>query len=82
MLLCIKVVAMNIEARKYQVIQQVMKFDETELKQMEDFLDEEFDHEVEREMVTRALQSEKDIEEGKVFTIKEAEERIQQRLGV
>jgi len=82
LLLCMKVVAMNIEARKYQVIQQVMKFDETELKQMEDFLDEEFDHEVEKEMVTRALQSEKDIEEGKVFTIKEAEERIQRRLGV
>lgn len=42
----------------------------------------DFDPSVEKEMVSRALKSEQDIKEGKVYTIEEAEARLNKRLGL
>ena len=40
----------------------------------------DFDPAIEEEMITRALRSEKDIKEGKVYTVEEAEDRLNKRL--
>ena len=74
---------MNIEARKYHMIEQIMRFDEAELAGMEAFLEERvIDPQVEKELIARALQSERDIKEGRVYNIDEAEQRINRRLGL
>lgn len=76
---------------------EVMKADiKTELKDLIDqetnlslleavkalFTQEDFDPCVEKEMISRALKSEQDIKEGKVYTIDEAEARLNKRLGL
>ena len=74
---------MNIEARKYHLIEQIMRFDEVELRRMEAFMEEkDLDPQIEKALISRAQQSEKDIKEGKVYTLKEAESRINRRLGI
>ena len=42
----------------------------------------ELDPSIEKEMKARALKSEQDIKEGKVYTIEEAEARLNKRLGL
>jgi hypothetical protein len=74
---------MDIEARKYQLIEQVMKLSEEELKKMEAFLEDLYlDPQLKEKLTKRALQSEKDIKEGRVYTLEEAEARLNKRLGL
>ena len=42
----------------------------------------EYDVAVEKEMVSRALKSEEDIKEGRVFDVDEADARLNSRLGL
>ena len=42
----------------------------------------DFDPSIEKEMISRALKSEQDIEEGRVCTIEEAEARLNKGLGL
>ena len=73
----------SLEIRKYHLIERVMRFNEAELNYLEAFLEEKaLDPETERELIARALVSQKDIREGKVFTIEEAEAHIKKRLGL
>ncbi len=59
------------------MIAHVMRFTEAELNKMESLLGElNLDPEIERELTKRASQSEKDIAEGKIYTIKDAEARL------
>lgn len=46
------------------------------------FTQKDFDPATEKEMMSRALKSEQDIKDGKVFTIEEAEARLNKRLGL
>lgn len=46
------------------------------------FKQRDFDPSIEKEMISRALESEKDIKEGKVYTIDEAESELNKRLGL
>lgn len=74
---------MNTEARKYHIIERIMQFNEAELSAMESFLNEENKGpQIEKELMARASQSEKDIVEGKVCTLEEANARLNKRLGV
>ncbi len=45
------------------------------------FKHENIDPSVEKEMTSRILKSEQDIQEGKVFTIEEAKDRLKKKLG-
>ncbi len=74
---------MSIQARKYQLIERVMQFTEAELIKLETLLEEvNLDPQIEKDLTARALQSETEIKDGKVYTIKEANERINKRLGL
>ena len=59
---------------------------ETDLRILETvralFTQKDLDPSVEKEMISRALKSEQDIKEGKVYTIEEAEARLNKRLGL
>ena len=59
---------------------------ETDLRVLEAvkalFTQKELDPTIEKEMISRALKSEQDIKEGKLYTIEEAESRINKRLGL
>jgi hypothetical protein len=67
----------SLEIRKYHLIEQVMHFNEVELNNLEAYLEErKLDSELEAMLTARALQSEQDIKEGKIFTIEEAKARI------
>ena len=46
------------------------------------FTQKDLDLTIEKEMISRALKSEQDIKEGKVYTIEEAESRVNKRLGL
>lgn len=46
------------------------------------FTQKDLDLSVEKEMISRALKSEQDIKEGRVYTIEEAEARLNKRLGL
>ncbi len=63
-------------------MERVMLLSEKELEKMEMLLNKEIlDPEEEKAMTQRALQSEKDIIEGKVYTIEEADTRLNQKLN-
>jgi hypothetical protein len=73
---------MDIASRKYHLMERVMLLSEKELDKMEALLNKEIlDPEVQKAMTKRALQSEKDIQEGKVYTIEEADSRLNQKLN-
>jgi hypothetical protein len=73
---------MDLASRKYHLMERVMLLSEKELDKMEALLNKEiFDPEIEKAMTERALQSEKDIKEGKVYTIEEADSRLNQKLN-
>lgn len=73
---------MDLASRKYHLIERVMLLNEKELDKMEALLDKEIlDPEIEKAMTQRVLQSEKDIKEGKVYTIEEADSRLNQKLN-
>jgi hypothetical protein len=73
---------MDIASRKYHLRERVMLLSEKELDKMEALLNKEIlDPEVQKAMTKRALQSEKDIQEGKVYTIEEADSRLNQKLN-
>ena len=59
---------------------------ETDLRVLEAvkalFTQKELDPTIEKEMISRVLKSEQDIKEGKLYTIEEAESRINKRLGL
>ncbi|MEQ9300323.1 MAG: hypothetical protein RIF33_17250 [Cyclobacteriaceae bacterium] len=46
------------------------------------FTQKDFDPSIEEEMISRALKSEQDIKEGKVYTVEEADARLNERLGL
>ncbi|WP_375577575.1 hypothetical protein ABWH96_10985 [Marivirga tractuosa] len=46
------------------------------------FKQRDFHSSIEKEMISRALESEQDIKEGKVYTIDEAESELSQRLDL
>ena len=74
---------MDIEARKYHIIERIMKLSEPELNKIEAFLEEnKLDPQLEKELTARAIQSEKDIKKGNVYTVEEAESRLNKRLGL
>jgi len=58
---------------------------ETDLEFLRDvkamFKHENVDPSVEKEMTSRILKSEQDIQEGKVFTIEESKDRLKKSLG-
>ena len=70
---------MNIEARKYHLIEKVMKSDEDTIDRMEAFLDS-YDPELERALIGRALEAEEDIKKGNTYSIDEAEAILASRL--
>lgn len=73
---------MNIESRKYHIIERIMKLSEAELNEMETFLeDKDLDPKTEKELTSRAVQSEKDIQEGNIYTLEEAAKRLKKRFG-
>jgi hypothetical protein len=74
---------MNIDARKYHLIEQVMQCTEFELDRVEALFEEaKNEAQIEKDLTKRAEQSEKDISEGKVYTIEEADTRLRKRLGL
>lgn len=74
---------MNIKTRKYHVIERIMQLNEVELDAMESFLEEVKNNpQIKEELMARALQSEKDISEGKVSTLEEANDRLNKQLGL
>ena len=59
-----------------------MLLNEKELDKVESLLNKELlDPEVEKKMTQRVLQAEKDIREGKVYTIEEADSRLNEKLN-
>jgi hypothetical protein len=73
---------MDIASRKYHLMERVMLLSEKELDKMEALLNKEIlDPEVQKAMTKRALQSEKDIQGGKVYTVEEADSRLNQKLN-
>jgi hypothetical protein len=73
---------MDLASRKYHLMERVMLLSEKELDKMEALLNKEIlDSEVQKAMTERALQSEKDIKEGRVYTIEEANSRLDQKLN-
>lgn len=46
------------------------------------FTQRDFDPSIEKEMISRALESEQDIKEGKVYNVDEAETKLDKRLGL
>jgi hypothetical protein len=74
---------MDLVSRKYHLIERVMLLNEKELDKIETFLNQEIlDPEVEKVMTQRALQSEKDIKEGNVYTVDEANSRLNQKFNL
>lgn len=71
---------MNIEARKYHLIEKVMKSDEDTIDRMEAFLDS-YDPELERELIGRALEAEEDIKKGNTYSVDEAGAILTRRLS-
>ena len=72
---------MDLASRKYHLMERVMLLSEKELDKIEALLNQEtLDPEVEKTLTERALQSEKDIKEGKLYTIEEANSRLNQKL--
>lgn len=67
-------VVMNIEARKYHLIERVMRFDEKELNRIEVFLEEESELSA---SLDRALQQ---VEEGKVTPHSEVRKKYEKWL--
>ncbi len=60
-----------------------MLLNNKELDKVEALLDKEIlDPEIEKAMTQRVLQSEKDIKEGKVYTIEEANSRLNQKFNL
>ncbi len=73
---------MDLEGRKYHIIAQVMLLTESEIDKVEVVLKNASDSLIAQELIARALEAEEDIKEGKVFTIEEAEAKLNQRFGV
>ena len=71
---------MNIEARKYHLIEKVMKSNEDTIDRMEAFL-ESYDPKIEKELISRALEAEEDIKKGNVYSIEEADAILTRRLS-
>jgi hypothetical protein len=46
------------------------------------FTQKNFDPSIQEEMISRALKSEQDIKEGKVYTVEEADARLNEHLGL
>ena len=60
-----------------------MHLNEAELNQIEAFLDEkDLNPDIQKELIERALQSEEDIKQGRVYTAEQVEARIKDRLGL
>jgi len=74
---------MDLASRKYHLIERVMLLNEKELDKIETLLNQEIlDPEVEKVMTQRALQSEKDIKEGNVYSVDEANSRLNQKFNL
>lgn len=73
---------MDLASRKYHLMERVMLLSEKELDKIEALLNKEIlDPEAEKAMTERALQSEKDIKEGRVYTVEEANSRLNQKIN-
>jgi hypothetical protein len=77
-------VVMNLEARKYSVIEKVMRLDEHQLERIESTLNKEMeiDPVLQKKLTSRALKANEDIKEGRVYSRKEAEAKLQERMGI
>jgi hypothetical protein len=76
---------MDIKTKKLQLIQEFLAVDSEEIiDELEAVLirSEVLDPLVQKEMVDRAMRSEEDIKEGRVYTPDEAEARINHRFGL
>jgi len=71
---------MNIEARKYQIIERVIQSDEVTLDRIESFL-ESYDLQLEKELIASALKSEEDIQLGNTISIDKANHAITNKLS-
>jgi hypothetical protein len=73
---------MDLASRKYHLMERVMLLSEKELDKIEALLNKEIlDPEIQKVMTERTLQSEKDIKEGRAYTIEEANARLDQKLN-
>ena len=77
-------VAMNIETRKLHLFEKILSLDnEVILEKLESVLEEEkLNPETQKNMESRALKAEADIKAGRVYTLEEAETRLNARLGI
>lgn len=73
-------VVMNFEAKKYHLIERLMKSGEDTIDRMEAFL-KSYDPEIERELTNQALEAEEDIKKGNVYSIDEANTILTRRLS-
>ena len=76
---------MDIQTKKLHLIQEFLAVDsEKVIDELEAVLNrnEVLNSLVQKEMNDRAMLSEEDIKDGKVYTLEEAEARINRRLGI
>ena len=76
---------MDIQKKKLHLIQEFLAVDsEKVIDELEAVLNrnEVLNSLVQKEMNDRAMLSEEDIKDGKVYTLEEAEDRINRRLGI
>lgn len=77
-------VSMNIETRKLHLFEAILSLNsEAIIDKLESVLEEEkLDPETQKIMESRALKAEEDIKAGRVYTLEEAEARLNTRLGL
>lgn len=77
-------VSMNIETRKLHLFEAILSLNnEAIIDRLESVLEEEkLNPETQKIMESRALKSEEDIKAGRVYTLEEAEARLNARLGL
>ncbi len=73
---------MDLAGRKYHLIEQVMLLTESEIDKVEKAVNNASNNLIEQKLSARALEAEEDIKEGKVYTLEEAETRLNKRFGV
>ena len=75
---------MSIETRKLHLFEEILSIDnEAILAKLESVLeDERLDPKIQKIMEVRALRAEEDIRAGRLYSIEEAESKLNHRLGL
>lgn len=75
---------MSLEARKLQLFEEILSINsEVIIEKLEHVLEEEhLDPTVQELMESRALKAEEDIKAGRVYTLEEAEAKLNEQLGL